>query len=87
MIAYNPGEKNNYSQNEMGKFAPALKTFRMQQLYNAALSSLVNAQKPGALNGVRLQLGNKEKIVNIKIPIMFIIGDIQGGDTICGRIV
>ena len=57
----------------------------MQQLYKAALSGLVEAQKPDALNDVPLQLGNKLKNVNIKIPIMYIIGDNQGGDTICGR--
>ena len=69
VITYVPREKNHYSQNEMGKFAPALKTFRMQQLYNATLSSLVNAQKPGALNKVQLQLGNKEKKVNLKYQL------------------
>lgn len=77
--------KNYLSQNELSKFSSAIKTFCLQQLYKAALSSLVEAQQPGALNAVRLQLGNKEKQVNIKIPIMFIIGDNQGGDTICGR--
>lgn len=64
-----------------------MKTFRLQQLYQAALSSLIEAQKPGVLNGVKLQLGRKSKIVNLKIPVMFIIGDNQGGDSICGRIV
>jgi hypothetical protein len=57
----------------------------MQQLYKATLSSLVEAQKPGALNGIRLQLGNKEKTVYSKIPIMFIIGDNQGGDGLAGH--
>ena len=71
----------------MSKSQAQLKTYRLQQLYKAALSSLVEAQKPGALNGVRLQLGNKEKKLNLKIPVMYIIGDNQGGDTICGYIV
>ena len=57
----------------------------MHQLYQAALSNLIDAQKPGALKDVRLQLGNQEKIVNLKIPIMYIIGDIHGGDGICGQ--
>ena len=37
------------------------------------------------LNNVKLQLGKKSKIVNLKIPVMYIIGDNQGGDGICGR--
>jgi len=30
-------------------------------------------------------LGNKTLTVNLKVPLAFIIGDIQGGDYICGR--
>ena len=56
----------------------------MQQLYSAALYHLKLAQSPGHLEGVELQLGSKIKKVNLKIPVMFIIGDIQGGNTICG---
>ena len=37
------------------------------------------------LQNTRLQLGNETKFVNLKIPVMFIIGDNQGGDAICGR--
>ena len=85
VIAYIPHEKNIKSQNQLSKFPAAVKTFRLQQLYQAALSSLIEAQKPGVLNGVKLQLGRKSKIVNLKIPVMFIIGDNQGGDSICGR--
>ena len=57
---------------------------RMQQLYLAALYHLKLAQSPGYLEGVELQLGSKIKKVNLKIPVMFIIGDIKGGDTLCG---
>ena len=57
----------------------------MQQLYAAALHSLTVAQSPGHLDQIELQLGSASKVVNLKIPVMFIIGDNQGGDTICGR--
>lgn len=60
---------------------------RTQQLYSAALFNLKLAQTKGHLDQVELQLGKKQKIVNLKIPIMFIIGDNQGGDVICGRTV
>ena len=39
----------------------------------------------GALDNVPLTLGSKTKMVNLKVPLAFIIGDIQGGDGICGR--
>jgi len=54
-------------------------------LYEAALKDLQTTQTNGSLNDIELCLGNKIKRVNLKIPIMFIIGDNQGGDSICGR--
>jgi len=49
------------------------------------LKSFINAQKPGALDKFELTLGQYKKLVNLKIPLAFIIGDAQGGDNICGR--
>src|SRR5687767_12369443 len=57
----------------------------MQQLYQAALTNLVKAQSSEEMNEVLLKLGNVCKVVDMKIPIMFIIGDMQGGDVIAGR--
>src|SRR5687768_5677352 len=37
------------------------------------------------MNNIELHLGNKTEIINLKIPLMFIIGNSQGGDAICGR--
>ena len=86
MIAYIPRQKNFYSTDEYNsKFNKQEKTYRLQQLYAAALSSLKHYQQKDMLNNVNLQLGNKSKIVNLKIPVMYIIGDNQGGDGICGR--
>ena len=30
-------------------------------------------------------MGNETRIVTLKVPLAFIIGDIQGGDGICGQ--
>ena len=62
-----------------------LKSKRENLFYETVLHSFIEAQKDGALDGVPLTLGNKTKIVNLKVPLAFIIGDIQGGDGICGR--
>lgn len=53
--------------------------------FDTVLHSFKEAQKDGALDGVPLTLGNKTRTVNLKVPLAFIIGDIQGGDGICGR--
>lgn len=69
------------------QFKSTIKTKQLQQLYSAALHKLKIAQLSGYLNNVELKLGSKCKIVNLKIPIMYIIGDNQGGNSICGQIV
>ena len=85
VIAYIPWEKNYYFKKEhASKFEPAIKTF-CQQLYEAALKNLKTTQSDGSLDNIELKLGNKSKFANLKIPVMYIIGDNQGGDSICER--
>ena len=67
-------------------FEPEVETACLQQLYQVALQDFITTQSDGSLDNIELHLGNHSKIVNLKIPLMFIIGDIQGGDAICGRI-
>ena len=62
-----------------------LKNMRENMLYDAVLHTFKEAQKDNALKDFKLTLGNKTKLVNLKVPLAFIIGDIQGGDNICGR--
>ena len=85
MIAYIPREKNHYSSAQYKTFKSEEKTGCLQQLYGAAIKDLIRTQSDGSLNNIEFHLGSKHKTVNLKIPLMFIIGDIQGGDGICGR--
>jgi hypothetical protein len=65
---------------------PTQNSTRIFQLYEAGLASFLAAQQQGAMDAVYLQLGNKGKYVNLRIPLVaFIIGDNQGGDSIAGR--
>ena len=41
------------------------------------------AQNDNSLDNVPLNIGGVAKVVNIKIPCMAIIGDMQGGDKVC----
>ena len=59
------------------------KTFN--QLLDKVLESFINTQQPGALDNIRLRLGTYKKVVSLKVPLFFGIGDIQGGDKIAGR--
>ena len=54
-------------------------------MYEAALKNLKTTQGDGSLDNIELKLGNKSKAINLKIPVMYIISENQGGDSICGR--
>ena len=47
------------------------------------LEMFIEAQKFGQLDNITLTLGGIERVVNLRIPGVFIIGDMQGGDKIC----
>ena len=60
------------------------KSIRLNILHDTILQRLKAAQEDGALT-IPLNLGNKTKVVTLEVPLAFIVGDIQGGDGICGR--
>ena len=84
-LGYIPIEQNYYSKAQWKKMDKVLKSKRENQLFEIVLQSFRQAQQDGALDNVELKLGNHIKMVNLKVPLAFIIGDIQGGDGICGR--
>ena len=71
------------SKAENKQYSTTLKTERLHAIFKTILASLIEAQQAGALNDIPLQLGNVTKTVNLKVPVIFIIGDMQGGDKIC----
>jgi hypothetical protein len=60
-----------------------LKAERLHSIFKTILASLIEAQQAGVLDDIPLVLGHQTKRVNIKVPVSFIIGDMQGGDKIC----
>jgi hypothetical protein len=60
-----------------------LKYQRLHAIFEAILETLLEAQQPHVLDNIVLTLGGITKRVNLKVPIAFIIGDMQGGDKIC----
>jgi hypothetical protein len=84
-LGYIPIEKNFHSSAQWTRMDKKLKSKCENLFFETVLHSFREAQQDGALDGVPLTLGNKTKAVNLKVPLAFIIGDIQGGDGICGR--
>jgi hypothetical protein len=84
-LAYIPDQDLHYSKQQRSKIPPAVKMIRNFKLFNAGLKSFIEAQQSDVLRGIYVQLGDKAKRVNLKIPLAFIIGDNMGGDQISGR--
>ena len=84
-LGYIPTERIHYSNAQWGALSKEYKSIRLNLLYKTVLTSFIEAQKPGALDDFELNLGGFFKIVNLKVPLAFIIGDVQGGDSICGH--
>lgn len=49
------------------------------------MQSYKAAQIPGALSNSKIRLGRIEKVVDLYVPLQFIIGDVEGGDQLCSR--
>ena len=71
------------SNKQQSKMSGDLKAHRLHTVYKAVLESFREAQRGTSLNNIALTLGDKQKVVNVKVPLFFIIGDMQGGDKMC----
>jgi hypothetical protein len=60
-----------------------LKAERLHAIFKTLLASIIEAQESGALDDIPITFGGDTKIVNLKVPVIFIIGDMQRGDKIC----
>jgi hypothetical protein len=64
-----------------------LKAERLHAIFKTLLASIIEAQESGALDDIPITFGGVTKIVNLKVPVIFIIWDMQGGDKICVYVV
>ena len=85
LLGYIPIDRNHYSTEQWKNISTELKCQCQNVLFQKVLKSYRTAQCDGALQNVEVTLGSQTKCVNLKVPLAFIIGDIQGGDGICGR--
>jgi hypothetical protein len=55
-----------------------LKAERLYATFKTLLASIIEAQEAGALDDIPISFGGITKMVNLKAPVIFIIGDMQG---------
>ena len=84
-LGYIANEDYYFSAAERNEDNADIKNARFHVQLEAILSTYKNAQQPGALSPVKLQLGSASKAMNLYVPLQFIIGDVEGGDQLCSR--
>jgi hypothetical protein len=57
----------------------------LHKILDCILESFKAAQQPGALSNSTIRLGRIAKVVNLYVPLQFIIGDVEGGDQLSSR--
>jgi len=84
-LGYIANENIFFSGAERNENSPDIKNERFHVILDSILRSYKYAQGPGVLDGITLKLGKLRKVVNLYVPLQFIIGDVEGGDQLCGR--
>jgi hypothetical protein len=56
---------------------------RLHTIFHTMLEMFIDAHNSGMLDNITLTLGGQQRVVNLRIPCIFIIGDMQGGDKMC----
>jgi hypothetical protein len=82
-LGYIANETVYFSGSERKQHSANGKSQRLHQLLDCILESFQAAKLPGALSNTKIRLGRKEKVVNLYVPLQFIIGDVEGGDQLC----
>jgi hypothetical protein len=83
-LGYIANELVEFSAMEQKEFKSDVKNQRLHNIIRGILRTYIAAQAPDQLNGINLQLGPHSKVVNLYIPLAFIIGDIEGGNQLSG---
>ena len=84
-LGYIANEEYYFSAAERDVNDANTKNERFHTQLHEILRSFKDAQEPGALHGIPIQLGTSSKLVNLYVPLQFIIGDVEGGDQLCSR--
>ena len=70
------------------KMKPEEKCRRHHIILEKLIESHVLVQQQGGIHGIPIELGTTRKaLVNVKVPVGLILGDMQGGDKHCGSVV
>ena len=84
-LGYIANESINFSKGQLAENDADTKNERFHTILECVLKSFKQAQLPGALHNIKMQLGDIARRCNLYMPLQFIIGDVEGGDMLCSR--
>jgi hypothetical protein len=78
------GMVTNTTRHLLRKMKPEEKCSRHHQIVQKIIESHVEIQQQGGIHGIPIELGTTRKaLVNVKVPVGLILGDMQGGNKHC----
>jgi hypothetical protein len=77
-LGYIATETVYFSGSKRKQHSASGKSQSLHRMLDCILESFKAAQLPGALSNTKIQLGRKEKVVNLYVPSQFIIADVEG---------
>ena len=83
-LGYITNESIDFAAGEKAELSADLKSARFHKILEGILLSFIKAQQPDQLNGINMQLGPHHKLINLYVPLAFVIGDIEGGNQLTG---
>ena len=84
-LGYLPIEDVYLSSAEKKKISANLRNQRLHLVLDHILQSFREAQHMDELNEISLQLCGVSKTVSLYLPLAYVIGDVEGGDQLCGH--
>ena len=84
-LGYIANEDYFFSASVRKSMDPDLKNERFHRQLEVILKSFRQAHVLGSLHNIKLQLANASQVVDLYVPLQFIIGDVAGGDELCSR--
>ena len=84
-LGYIANEDYYFSTAERNINDPDIRNLCFHTQLQTILHSFKQAQQPHQLDGINIQLGTFSKLVNLYVPLQFIIGDVEGGDQLSSQ--
>lgn len=71
------------SKSERDNLKPEQKSQQRHDIFRAGMASYMKVEADAGIPGIHLKFGNHRKLANVICQVVFVSGDMQGGDNLC----